>query len=107
MIPAMGPSRAEYPINQLKMYASALDNSLQGRMAIPRRPVTRPPVLNEMWRGERLAKSLAGLTTFAAMFTEMVAMPTPTSETIATKMRVPVDAINGASYPAGGVAEVS
>jgi hypothetical protein len=47
-------------------------------------PVIRPPVLNEMRRGARLAKSLAGLTTFAAMFTEIVAMSTPRSETTLT-----------------------
>ena len=36
-------------------------------------PVMRPPVLKSMSRGNALAKSLAGETTLAAMFTASVA----------------------------------
>ena len=36
----------------------------------------RPPVLNEMQRGNAFAKSFAGETTFAAMLTESVATTT-------------------------------
>ena len=39
-------------------------------------PVIRPPVLNEMSLGSALAKSLAGETTLAAMFTASVATTT-------------------------------
>ena len=53
--------------------------------------VIRPPVLKEMYRGERLAKSFAGETIFAAIFTETVAMRMPTSETIATMIRTGVE----------------
>ena len=66
-----------------------------------------PPVLNEMSRGARLAKSFAGLTTLAAMFTDTVAMPTPSSETTATSSRVAPDSISGASSPAGATLEVN
>ena len=44
-------------------------------------PVIRPPVRNEIRRGQRWAKSLAGLTTLAAMLVASVARQ---SETIAT-----------------------
>ncbi len=40
---------------------------------MPRMPVIRPPVLNLIRRGNALAKSLAGDTTLAAMFTASVA----------------------------------
>jgi len=42
-------------------------------MAMPMRPVRRPPVRKEIQRGNALEKSLAGLTTLAAMFTDKVA----------------------------------
>ena len=44
-------------------------------------PVISPPMRNEIHRGQRWAKSLAGLTTLAAMFVASVAMH---SESIAT-----------------------
>src|SRR5262245_20972476 len=106
MIPAIGPSSAEYPISQLKMYISARERSFHGMIAMPRRPVIRPPVLNEISRGARFAKSFAGLTTLAAMFTETVATPTPSRDTIATSARAPPEAIIGSLAPGGGVAEV-
>ena len=42
-------------------------------MAMPMMPVMSPPVRKLMWRGKALAKSLAGETTLAAMFTASVA----------------------------------
>src|SRR5260370_35557818 len=74
---------------------------------MPSRPVIRPPVLNEIRRGERLAKSFAGLTTFAAILTERVAIPTPSREIAATTPRTAAEAISGSACPGGGVAEVS
>ena len=44
-------------------------------------PVIKPPMRNEIRRGQRWAKSLAGLTTLAAMFVASVAMQ---SDDIAT-----------------------
>lgn len=38
-----------------------------------------------MYFGAKLAKSLAGLTTFAAMLTDTVAIPIPIKESIAVK----------------------
>src|SRR6266852_4300835 len=89
------------------MYVSALARSFQGIIAIPSRPVIKPPVLNEIRRGERLAKSFAGLTTFAAILTERVAIPTPSREIAATTPRTAAEAISGSACPGGGVAEVS
>ena len=67
-----------------------------------------PPVLNEMSRGARLAKSFAGLTTLAAMFTEIVAMPTPSSAMTATSSARRRRRRSAArSSPGGGVGEVS
>ena len=53
-------------------------------MKIPIRPVISPPVLKLMYLGARLAKSLAGLTTFAAILTEIVAIAIPNRDKIAT-----------------------
>ena len=50
-----------------------------------------------MRRGARLAKSLAGLTTLAAMFTDTVATATPKSATTATMARVVPDSIRPVS----------
>src|SRR5260370_23932745 len=88
------------------MYVSALARSFQGIIAIPSRPVIKPPVLNEIRRGERLAKSFAGLTTFAAILTERVAIPTPSREIAATTPRTAAEAISGSACPGGGVAVV-
>ena len=41
---------------------------------MPMMPVMKPPMRNEIRRGQRWAKSLAGLTTLAAMFVASVAM---------------------------------
>ena len=41
---------------------------------IPITAVIRPPVRNEIWRGERLEKSFDGETTLAAMFVEICAI---------------------------------
>ena len=50
--------------------------SFHGIMKMPSTPVRRPPVRNEMCFGARLAKSFAGETTLAAMFTLSVATST-------------------------------
>ena len=55
------------------MYPEASARSFQGCIRMPRRPVMSPPVLNAMSRGKAFAKSLAGETTLAAMFTARVA----------------------------------
>src|SRR4026209_753343 len=70
-------------------------------------PALSPPVLKEMRGGARLAKSLAGDTTLAAMLTDTVAMRTPTPARIATITRVPDDAMSGSWSPGGGVDDVS
>ena len=74
---------------------------------IPIIPVIKPPVLNEIWRGERLLKSLAGLTTLAAMLTDMVAIITPSNAKIAIITRVTWDYINGSVNPGGGISDVN
>ena len=66
-MPALGPSYAEYPMSQLKMYTSGLASSFHGMMRIPTIPVITPPVLKEIHRGATCETSLAGLTTFAAI----------------------------------------
>ena len=106
MIPAIGPSSAEYPMSQLKMYVSAVARNFHGIITMPSTPVITPPILKLISRGARLAKSFAGLTTFAAMFTEMVATATPNSATIATSSRTPALSISGSSMPGGGTGDV-
>jgi hypothetical protein len=44
--------------------------------------VIRPPVRNEIWRGDRFEKSFDGDTTLAAMFVEIWAITTTTIATI-------------------------
>src|SRR5713226_9539350 len=73
MIPATGPSTAAYPPSQPKMNVLWLASSFQGIMATPMKQVMTPPVLNEILRGQRLEKSLAGETTLAPIFTFNVA----------------------------------
>jgi hypothetical protein len=85
-MPAIGPSKAEYPTNHSNMYMSAEDISFQGIINIPKRPVISPPVLKLMYYGAKLAKSLAGLTTLAAILTESVAIAILKSERIAVKI---------------------
>src|SRR6266536_1279431 len=55
------------------MYPEASARSRHGCMRIPTSPVMSPPVLKLMRRGNAFAKSLAGETTLAAMFTAVVA----------------------------------
>src|SRR6266536_3448764 len=55
------------------MYPEASARSRHGCMRIPTSPVMSPPVLKLMRRGNAFAKSLAGETTLAAMFTDRVA----------------------------------
>jgi hypothetical protein len=52
---------------------------------IPIIPVISPPVLKLMYFGAKLAKSLAGLTTLAAIFTDTVAIPIPIRARMAVK----------------------
>src|SRR4051812_33559782 len=85
---------------------SALAISFHGHMMMPMSPVMRPPVLNEICFGDRFAKSLAGLTTLAAMFTEMVATATPSSAMIEISPRENEDAISGSARPGGAVSLV-
>ena len=47
----------------------------------------RPPVRNEIWRGERFEKSLDGETTLAAMFVEICAITTITIAKISSTGR--------------------
>ena len=51
---------------------------------MPRMPVISPPVLKLIARGNALAKSLAGDTTLAAMFTASVATTTVNIEMATT-----------------------
>lgn len=76
-------------------------------MIIPIMPVISPPVLNEIYLGERLLKSLAGLTMLAATFTDMVAIITPNKAKMAMITRVTGDYSNGSVNPGGGVSEVN
>ena len=76
-------------------------------MSIPIIPVIKPPVLNEIRLGDRLLKSLAELTIFAATLTEMVAIITPKRAKIATMIRVAWDDIKGSVRPGGGLSEVN
>src|SRR5712692_6584716 len=76
-------------------------------IAMPTRPAINPPVLNEMKRGARFEKSLAGLTTLAAMFTEIVAIPMPRNAVTATIARAAGEAINGSACAGGGTGDVS
>ncbi len=55
-----------------------------GMISTPSTAVIIPPVRNEIRRGDRLEKSLAGLTTFAAIFVESVATDKATSEKATT-----------------------
>ena len=80
--------------------------SFQGIITMPSRPVIRPPVWKLMCFGARLAKSFAGPTTLAAMFTESVAITMPKTAMIATIARVAALAIKGSAMPGAGAAEV-
>src|SRR3954453_17873903 len=66
------------------MYPDGSASSFHGWIAMPSRPVINPPVLNVISRGNALAKSLAGETTFAAMFTDNVATTTVNIEIATT-----------------------
>ena len=86
---------------------SADDISFHGIINIPIRPVISPPVLKLMYFGAKLAKSFAGLTTFAAIFTEIVAIAIPKRESKAIKNLITEFYIKGSSNPVGGVDDVS
>ena len=58
------------------MYPDGSASSRHGCISMPMMPVIRPPVRNEIHFGKALAKSLAGETTLAAMFTASVATTT-------------------------------
>src|SRR5436309_14726299 len=58
--------------------------SHQGIINTPTTPVIKPPARKEIWRGARWAKSLAGLTTLAAMLVANVAMQRAIIATINT-----------------------
>src|SRR4029453_865546 len=73
MIPATGPRTAAYPPSHPKMKVLWSASSFQGIIAIPRKQVITPPVLNDIRRGHRFEKSFAGDTTFAPIFTFSVA----------------------------------
>lgn len=60
------------------MYSSGVSVSFHGMMRTPTTPVIRAPVRKLMNRGARFARSYAGDTTLAAMFTETVATSTVT-----------------------------
>src|SRR5882724_491557 len=64
------------------MYPDGSETSRQGWITIPITAVMKPPVLNDIFFGQRFAKSFAGLTTLAAMFVASVAIPSATSEKI-------------------------
>ncbi len=74
---------------------SADSNSFQGIIRIPIIPVIRPPVLKLIYYGAKFAKSLAGLTTFAAILTDIVAIANPNNDMIATMARIEAFYING------------
>ncbi len=76
-------------------------------ISIPIIPVIKPPVLKEIFLGDRLLKSLAELTTFAATLTEIVAIITPKRAKMATMIRVALDYIKGSVKPGGGLSEVN
>src|ERR1041385_2677064 len=65
-IPPIGPRRAEYPTSHVKIYPLGSATSFQGWIRIPMIPVMSPPVRKPILEGQRLEKSFAGLTTFAA-----------------------------------------
>jgi hypothetical protein len=66
------------------MYPEGSATSFQGIISTPMTPVMYPPARNEIFAGFRLAKSLAGETTLAAMFVASVAMPRQSSATTST-----------------------
>ena len=72
-IPPIGPRRAEYPTSHVKIYPLGSATSFHGWIRIPMMPVISPPIRNVILDGQRLAKSFAGLTTFAARFVANVA----------------------------------
>ena len=86
---------------------SAEDISFHGIIKIPIMPVISPPVLKLIYLGAKLAKSFAGLTTFAAILTEIVATAMPKRESTAIKNLITEFYIKGYSSPEGGIGEVS
>src|SRR5215469_70757 len=84
MIPAIGPSSAEHPTSQPKMYELKSVISFQGIIRMPTTPVMSPPLRNDIRLGRRFEKSLEGETTLAATFVFNVAISSATSATSAT-----------------------
>src|SRR5208282_2536822 len=84
MIPAIGPSSAEQPTSQPKMYELKLPSSFHGISKMPTTPVMKPPVRKEMRLGRKLEKSLEGDTTFAATLVLSVATSKATNAIRAT-----------------------
>src|SRR5579862_9291988 len=84
MIPAIGPSSAEHPTSQPKMYELKSVISFHGIIRMPTTPVISPPVRNEIKLGRKLEKSLDGETTFAATLVFSVATSSAISATNAT-----------------------
>src|SRR5260370_7971113 len=87
MIPAIGPSKLEYPTSQPKMYAWASLSSFQGIISTPMTPVIMPPMRKEMRRGLKFEKSFEGDTTLAATLVVKVATSSATRATSATTGR--------------------
>ncbi len=77
-MPATVPSRPPTRPSQVKMYSSGVEVSFHGMISTPTTPVISAPLRKLIRRGARLARSYAGETTFAAMFTEIVATSTVT-----------------------------
>src|SRR5580704_5502555 len=84
MMPAIGPSSAEQPTSQPKMYELNVLSSFHGISAMPRPPVIKPPVRKEIRLGRRFEKSFDGETTFAATLVLSVAMSNATNAITAT-----------------------
>src|SRR5947207_532980 len=103
MMPAIGPSSAEYAMSHPMM---PTPTSFHGSMTAPAIAVISPPILNEIFRGARFAMSFAGDTTFAAMFTETLATAMPNTASRATTMRVPGDDSSGSASDPTGFGEV-
>src|SRR5215470_13755278 len=85
MIPAIGPSSAEHPTSQPKMYELKSVISFHGIIRMPTTPVMSPPVRNEIKLGRKLEKSFDGDTTLAATLVFNVAISNATRATSATK----------------------
>ncbi len=77
-MPATVPSSPPTRPSHVKMYSSGVSVSFHGMITTPTTPVISAPVRKLISLGARFARSYAGETTFAAMFTETVATSTVT-----------------------------